>query len=290
MQDATQNGHGTADDFARYDRLLSHDFPTTEHRFDKRDTILYALACGAAADDLDLVWEERLLALPTMATVLAYPGNFYADPSFDIDALHVVHASERIELDQDLPVSGHVTAKPTITAIYDKGKGRGALIVSRREIRDVATGKCIAIVTQSAFARADGGLGARVLPAPPKLELPSGLPDQVLVTPTSPRAAAFYRLLGDNNPLHIDPDFAGRAGFSKPILHGLCSYGHVARKILAEQRSKRIKMMDCRFTAPVFPGEILEIDLWMQGQGCFFRARVADRVVIDNGEMRFFHD
>ena len=276
---------------SRADRLLAHSFAPITHSYSTRDTILYALGCGAGAEDLDLVYEPGLRALPSMAAVLAYPGNWYADPSIELDPLLTVHASERVELAGPLPVAGRITARPSIVAIHDKGPGRGAIVVSRRELREAGDGRLLATVTQRAFCRGDGGVGegsaVATQPAPAPTPLPEGPPDRVVSLPTSTRAAAIYRLLGDDNPLHIDPDFARRAGFSGPILHGLASYGHIARAVLRDAPDRWVRVMDCRFMAPVLPGETLELDLWDLPDGRAFRARVGTRVVVDNGEIDF---
>ncbi len=272
---------------SQHDRLLSHVFPTVEHNFTARDTILYALGCGAGPEDLDLVYEPSLIALPSMAAVLSYPGNWYARPDVALDGVLTVHGSERIELIGSLPAQGHVRATPRITAIHDKGPGKGALVISSREVREVASDRLLATITQRAFCRGDGGIGSFGGPAPVYARVPERTPDRELRVPTSPRAAAIYRLMGDDNPLHIDPEFARAAGFGRPLLHGLCSYGHIARAILRHAPGASVRLMDCRFAAPVFPGETMDLCLWDTPEGFAFRARVGPQVVIDNGEVAF---
>lgn len=272
---------------SRLDALLAFEFPSLVHRYGTRDTILYALGCGATADDLDLVYEPGLIALPSMAATLAYPGNWYARPECPIDAPLVVHGSERVELAAPLPVAAEVTGTPSIVAVADKGAGRGALVVSRREARDTTTGALVCTVTQRAFCRGDGGMGSYGEAPPPAAAIPSRDPDRTMTLPTSLRAAAIYRLMGDDNPLHIDPDFAGKAGFDRPVLHGLSTYGHIARALLRDAPGAWVQVMDCRFTAPVFPGDTLTLELWDTSDGRAFRARVGARVVIDNGEAIF---
>lgn len=272
---------------SRHDRLISHVFPIVEHQYTTRDTILYALGCGAGAEDLDLVYESGLIAMPSMASVLAYPGNWYARSEIELDGLRTLHGSERIELAGHLPVEGHVRAAARITAIHDKGEGRGALVVSSREIRDVADGRLLATVTQRAFCRGDGGIGSSGGPVPVPAPVPDRAPDRVVRLATSPRAAAIYRLMGDDNPLHIDPAFARAAGLDRPVLHGLSTYGHVARMIMRDAPDRVFRLMDCRFVAPVFPGETLDLALWQTLDGLAFRARVGPRMVIDNGEVAF---
>ncbi|MBL6430130.1 3-alpha,7-alpha,12-alpha-trihydroxy-5-beta-cholest-24-enoyl-CoA hydratase [Maritimibacter sp. DP07] len=272
---------------SRYDRLMSHDFAPVEHRYDHRDTILYALGVGAGPDALDLVYERDLRAIASMATVTAYPGNWYARPEIDLDDRFTVHGSERFELFGDLPVAGHVIATPRIVAIHDKGEGRGALVISQREVRDAATGRHLATVTQRALCRGDGGVGGPGGRPPAPGPLPSRAADIVLHVPTAANAALIYRLLGDDNPLHVDPAFARDAGFDRPILHGLSSYGHLCRAIMEQRPGVSIQAMDCRFTAPVFPGDMIVLEVWDQPGGVAFRAHSRGRVVIDNGEIRF---
>lgn len=274
----------------RYDRLLGLEFPLFEHSYTARDTILYALGVGAGADpmdqaELDHLLEYRLTTLPSMAVTLAYPGFWYRNLDTGLDFQRVLHASERFEIFETLPAAATVTARPRIKAIYDKGEGRGALVVSERDIVDGSDGRAIARVTQTAFCRSDGGLGGPQDKPPPPHPLPERPCDRSVEMPTSPRAALIYRLSGDDNPLHADPDFARGAGFDRPILHGLASYGHVARAVARSfcGSGLSIAVMDCRFTGVVFPGDTLSIELWRDADTVSFRARVGDRIAIDNG-------
>ncbi|PHP67766.1 3-alpha,7-alpha,12-alpha-trihydroxy-5-beta-cholest-24-enoyl-CoA hydratase [Zhengella mangrovi] len=273
-----------------YDDLMSFEFPEFEQTYTQRDTMLYALGVGAGCDPLDpldlrLAFEKDLVAIPAMAVTLAYPGFWYRDLDPGLDFLRTVHGSERFVIHDTLPLAATVTARPRIVAIHDKGPGRGSLVVSERDIADKATGKLLATVTQTAFCRGDGGLGGPILPAPAPLAVPDRGPDSTTRLPISPQAALIYRLSGDYNPLHVDPDFARAAGFDRPILHGLSTYGHICRALmrLADPDENRIVTMDCRFTGPVFPGETLSLSIWQEGPTVHFRADVGDRRVIDNG-------
>lgn len=273
----------------RFDALMALEIPGIEHRYTHRDVILYALGCGAGPDEPDLVNERAgLRVLPSMATVLAYPGDWYRNLATGLNADQIVHASERVELFTDLPTRGHLRAKPRITAIHDKGEGRGAIIVSEREIRDAVTGQPLARVTQRAFCRGDGGLGGPMVPLAPPPALPDRAADQVLSLRTSERAAAIYRLMGDNNPLHIDPDTARTAGFARPILHGLSGYGHICRALTARLTPDlRVTEFECRFTAPVLPGEDIALEIWDFPGGMRFRGHCRGRIAFDHGILRF---
>ena len=268
------------------DYLLAFRFPEIVHPYTARDTMLYALGLGLGIDPMDAaqlryVYEPEA-ALPAMAVVLAYPGFWYRDLPTGIDATRVVHGEESIVLHAALPVAGTVVATPRIIDVIDKGAGRGALVVSERMIRDQATGQALATVRQTAFCRGDGGFGGAARndprPAPP----PERPADRAAVFPTIPQAALIYRLSGDPNPLHADPAAAKAAGFERPILHGLCTMGivcHRAVDVLFGGDPAAMTRMDCRFTAPVIPGETIACDFWSVPQGWQFRASVGERVV-----------
>jgi acyl dehydratase len=274
---------------SRYQGLLDFEFPEFRQDYTVRGTILYALGVGAGeGDELHFVYEKDIVTLPSMAVTLAYPGFWYRDLRPGLDFVRTLHASERIELDGPLPAAARVAARPRIVALHDKGAGRGSLVVSRREIIDVETGRRLATVQQTAFCRGDGGLGGPLVPAPPPHALPARPPDIRMRLGTSPRAAMIYRLSGDYNPLHVDPAFAREAGFPRPILHGLSTYGYLCRTLLkARGPDAFMRVMDCRFSAPVYPGETLEAEIWFDGDVASFRAHVADRKVIDNGYAEF---
>lgn len=278
----------------RYDALMGFEFPTFEQSYTKRDTILYALGAGAGADHCDpaelrLAYEKALVAIPSMAVTLAYPGFWYRDLNPGLAHAQVLHASEHFEIHRPLPVAATVTAHPRIVAIHDKGAGRGSLIVSRREIREKPSGALLATVSQTAFCRGDGGLGGPVEPAPAPRALPERAADLAEEIAISRRAALIYRLSGDYNPLHCDPQVAAGAGFAGPLLHGLATQGHLCRRLmrLGDADHNRIVEMDCRFTGAVFPGDTLRLEAWKEGDRALFRAWAGDRKVIDNGWCRF---
>lgn len=273
----------------RLTRLLAHDFGILHQTYGPRDTILYALGCGAGAEDLTLVSENGLTALPTFATTLCSQAAWYFNTGGLLDGTQVVHGSERVTLMAPLPPAGQVRARTRIAAVHDRGPGRGALVVFERDILLDPDGTPLARVTTRALYRGDGGIGGTGHPAPVAATLPDRAPDHSLRVPTSPRAAVIYRLSGDENPLHINPVAAARAGFAAPILHGLSTYGHVARAVRAHRPGAALRMMDCRFTAPVLPGATLVVDLWDTGpDDLTFRVHADGRRVIDNGEMTFW--
>jgi acyl dehydratase len=172
--------------------------------------------------------------------------------------------------------------------LVDKGAGKGALIYSEREGVDAATGQRLFTVRQTTFARGDGGCGGPAGPVRPAHVMPDGPPQEHCDLPTLPGAALIYRLSGDYNPLHADPDVATQAGFPRPILHGLCTLGvagHALLKTCCGYDPARLKALQVRFTAPVFPGETIRTEIWRQGPLVSFRARVLERdaLVLNNG-------
>lgn len=267
----------------------------TRQIFTPRDTILYALGVGVGhdlsqnSDDLKFVYEKALEALPTMAVILAYPGFWQREPEYRLTWQKIVHGEQSLTLHRPLPVAGTVRGEMTIDAIYDKGIDKGALLCSRREIYDDTTGIHLATVRQSSFLRADGGFGGNGAKAPPPHTMPDSEADVSDLMATRPEQALIYRLSGDDNPLHADPDVAAAAGFERPILHGLCTYaiaGRVLLKKLCGNVPARLRRMDARFSSPVFPGETIRVDIWDLGDGkASFRASAAarGRTVIDNG-------
>lgn len=274
-------------------RLLSYAVPEIVQDLTVRDTILYALSVGLGADPMDadqlrFVYEEKLQALPTMAVVLGYPGFWLKAPEVGVDWVRLVHGEQGIRIHKPVPVAGRLVGRTKLTGLVDKGEGKGALLYSEREIID-ASGELVATLTQSTFLRGDGGCGGSTGPAKPPHPEPSRGPDLSLDLPTSPSQALLYRLNGDDNPLHADPAVARAAGFQRPILHGLATFavvGHALLKGLCGYRPERLKAMDGRFSAPVYPGETLRTEIWRESGGVVaFRVRVVERdvVVLSNG-------
>jgi acyl dehydratase len=277
-----------------YQKLKNWPFKPIEHAYTAKDSILYALGLGFGADptdrkQLDFVYEEGLKALPTMAVVLAYPGFWLKDPATGVDWKKVLHGEQGLKIHEPLPATGTVTGVTRIDALIDKGAGKGALLYSTREIRDKASGKLLAEVSGCGFLRGDGGFGGPAAPTPKPHAIPERAPDLSTEIRTLPQAALIYRLSGDLNPLHADPEVARAGGFEKPILHGLCTYGvtgHALLKLICDYNPARLKRMDVRFSAPVYPGETIRTEVWREGDGRFaFRSLVTERniVVLNNG-------
>lgn len=278
------------------DALNNWKFQDLEHCYTRRDTMLYALGLGFGQDPCDerelaYVYEDGLIATPSMAVILGYPGFWLKDPRTGVDWKKVLHGEQWLEVFRPLPVEGRVIGQTRIDRISDKGEGKGAVIYSSRDILDADSQELLARVSMSTVARGDGGFGGEKLAGPEPASLPERKPDHVCDLPTLPQQALIYRLSGDYNPLHADPSVARTAGFDRPILHGLATYGLSCRAILrmvCDYDANRLRGLDVRFSAPVYPGETVRFEIWRDGSEVRFRASVPARnvVVLNNGAAR----
>lgn len=268
-------------------------FDEVRQRYDEKDAMLYALGIGLGQDPEDerqlrYVYERDLLAFPTMSVVLGYPGFWVRDPRTGIDWIKVVHGEQRLAMHAPLPASGVIIGRSRNTHVVDKGADKGALVITERTLHDEA-GACLATLTQTTFCRGDGGFGGGDDGPAPLPATPQGVPDHRCELRIAPQAALLYRLNADRNPLHADPEVARRAGYPRPILHGLCTYGVAAHAIVRAccgYDASRLASLNARFSAPVYPGETLQCDIWRLPDGQVrFLARALERgvVVMSNG-------
>jgi acyl dehydratase len=274
-----------------YPEILEGKAEGQTYAWRDRETMLYALGIGMGADpmnetELPFVYEKDLKAVPSLATVVAW-GSGPRFGSSTINFMLVVHGEQSIELHKPMPVGADIVADSRVVAVYDKGP-KGAVIVTESVLKDAKTGEKIVTLGSSIFARGDGGFGGPSEGQPEPHPIPARAPDLSLDFDTRPDQALIYRLSGDRNPLHSDPAFAKMAGFPRPILHGLCTYGITCRAVLqgfAEYQPERIKSHAARFSSPVFPGETITVDMWKDGDVVSFEARVKSRdvTVIKNG-------
>ncbi|MCW5657019.1 MAG: MaoC family dehydratase N-terminal domain-containing protein [Burkholderiaceae bacterium] len=276
-----------------YDKLMAWPFEDVRHRYTRRDTMLYALGLGMGADPMDeaelrYVYEKNLVALPTLPVVLGYPGMWLKDPATGVDAVRLVHGEQSLVIHRHPAPEGEVIGRTRVTGIVDKGAGKGALLYTERTVSDAASGELLFTLGSTTFCRADGGFGGPSGPVKPVHELPTRAPDAGVDRETPAGLALIYRLSGDYNPLHAEPAVAKAAGFERPILHGLASYG-IAGWALTQAAGggdpSRIASIETRFSSPVYPGETIRTELWIDGKTVSFRARVVERdvVVLNNG-------
>lgn len=263
--------------------------------WDSKDSLLYAVGVGAGQTptdprDLPFVTENsngiEQRALPTQAVVLVNLAPAFVNIGSFNPAM-LVHGEQKVVLHKELPAEGSASSTAEITAVWDKGKGAVVEVTARAV--DPDNGDPMFDLVMSAYIRGEGGWGGERGPSGSPNAAPDREPDHVLTETTRPEQALIYRLSGDRNPLHSDPTFAALAGFDRPILHGLCTYGFAGRALLhalCDSDPSRMKSIEGRFSSPVFPGEALHVDVWNQDDGALFRVRGDDgRTVFDAGRV-----
>lgn len=268
-----------------YPEILEVRTDDVRASWDDREPILYALGVGMARDPLDraelaFVDERRLKVLPTFATILARR----ADPGpLPLNRALVLDGGRDLRIHRPFPAEGEVLMDGRILEVVDRGADKGAVITREVMIRDAADGAPIAALRTTVMARGDGGFGGPPPTPTPRSDPPDRAPDRTVEVRTRPDQALLYRLSGDRNPLHSNPEAAARAGFERPILHGLCTYGIACRALLqtyADYDPAAIARFQARFSAPCFPGEVLAVDLWRSGLEVAFQVRAAERGVV----------
>ncbi|ADP15524.1 MaoC like domain protein 5 [Achromobacter xylosoxidans A8] len=276
-----------------HEQLLNYELPEIRQRYTARDAMLYALSVGLGRDPLDacdLAYVGRRhdpLVLPYMAVVLGYPGFWLNAPDIGADTVRLLHGEQGMELFHPIPAAGELIGKTRVIEAVDKGE-KGLLLYSEKTLTDAGTGVLIARTTATHVLRGDGGMANAGRQARPAHAMPGGAPDWTVPVRTRPEQALVYRLNGDYNPLHSDPTIARAAGFPRPILHGLCTFGmvsHTVARQLQPEAEGAVRSVSLRFSGPMYPGETLSVEVWRDGS---FRAKVVERdaIVIDNGVLR----
>ncbi len=270
--------------------------------YNDRDALLYNVAIGMGRDPLDakeLPYVCETIGkkvLPTAASVLTKPSNTGGAAAFSNGLIMIMgkmnfalmlHGEQRLVVHQPLPQSADTLISNRIIGVYDKGAGKGALVVSETVVK-LANGSPLYTMGHTLFFRGDGGFGGSADGAPVPHAIPERKPDAVCEMPGRTDQAILYALCGDRNPLHRDPKFAAMAKFEKPILHGLCSYGiacHAVVKTMLDYDQTKITGFDVRFSAPVYPGETQIVEMWKDGNVISFRVRIKERdiISINNG-------
>lgn len=279
-----------------YEHLLHWPIPDALQDYTARDCVIYALGLDYGSAPLDPrhlrhVYERDLQPIPSMVLTLATGGSWSRDPGTGIDYTQLLHAEQSFRLHRPLPVQGHVQSRSRVVAITDKGDGRGAIVTAERQLFIDGAADPAATLVSSLFCRADGGFGGPASGGPAPRPVPEGDFDAVSRLAVPRNLALIYRLSGDYNELHCDPEVAAKAGFAAPILHGLCSFGLAIRSVVEalDIAPAAVAAGGSRFTAPVFPGETLETHIWRHPGGAAFRTRVVerDRIVLNNGWMEY---
>jgi acyl dehydratase len=273
---------------ARYEELKNLKNLGQKYAYTDREVMLYAYGIGLGADPMDekelafvneaAFTPRPLKVVPTFASVAAWgagPGEM------NLNRVLVVDGERDITFHRPLPTAAHILADSSVLEVFDKGKDKGVVISHQTVLKD-EKGEKLATLVASRFARGDGGFGGPNLTQPEPHKMPSRAPDRTIDITTRPDQALVYRLCGDRNPLHSDPEFAKRAGFPRPILHGMCTYGLTCRAVLqtyADYDPAAFRRHAVRFSSPVYPGETVTVDLWKDGDVVSFEAKVASRGV-----------
>lgn len=261
--------------------VVGLELAATEFSYEERDVMLYALGIGAK--ELPFIFERGLKVIPTFAVIPAFPALMGLSAGVDINPVMILHGEQGFRLNKEIPTKGTLSTSGKVTGVYDKGKG--ALITIESTTKDEG-GDTVFTNTSGVFVRGAGGFGGDRGPEAGNAA-PERAPDKTVEMTTLDIQAAIYRLSGDRNPLHIDPDFAKMAGYDRPILHGLCSFGHVGRAVLqayCDNDTSKFVGFSCRFSGVVYPGDTITTEMWDEGNGkILVQAKTQEgRVVIGN--------
>lgn len=275
------------------DQVISKKFEPIEHRLVARDCMLYALGIGVgeAPQDpgqLQFTYEDGLKVFPSMVNVISHPGGWVKAPELEIDWVRLLHGEQSFEMHHPLVVGKTYVGSFRVTRVIDKGPGKGVMLYQEKQLHEKESQQLVSTVTSTYVLRGDGGSGGTTNEAPAPHPIPDRPADAQCSVETLGRAALLYRLSGDYNPIHADPALARKAGFDRPILHGLCTLGVATRAVLQTwcgNDPARLRSLRLRFSAPVYPGETIVTDFWRDGSTISFVARVAERdvVVLNNG-------
>uniref|UniRef100_A0A8C5Z388 Hydroxysteroid 17-beta dehydrogenase 4 n=1 Tax=Marmota marmota marmota TaxID=9994 RepID=A0A8C5Z388_MARMA len=286
--------HATSTATSGFAGAIGYKLPSFSSAYTEMETIMYALGVGASVKDpkdLKFVYEgsSDFSCLPTFGVIIAQKsmmgGGLAEIPGLSINFAKVLHGEQYLELYKPLPRSGKLKCEAVVADVLDKGSG----VVILMDVYSYSGKELICYNQFSLFLVGSGGFGGKRTSEKLKvaLNVPSRPPDAVLRDTTSLNQAALYRLSGDWNPLHIDPNFASLAGFEKPILHGLCTFGFSARHVLrqfADNDVSRFKAIKTRFAKPVYPGQTLQTEMWKEGNRIHFQTKVQETgdIVISN--------
>lgn len=267
------------------EQAVGAELPATSYSWTQEDLILYNLGVGAGdpptdPDELKYAYEGDLVAVPAFGTIPPFGMmmSMGAVDGLDVDLARILHGDQTLTIHRPIPTSGTVSQQGSVVYVYDKGKG--ALVVIEVVSTLEKTGEPLFTNRSGIYVRGEGGFGGDSGPAASN-RAPDRDPDHVVRSPTLPQQALLYRMAsGDKNPLHADPGFAALAGFERPILHGLCTYGIVSKAVVdtaLDGDPTRVGTYTARFTGHVFPGETLVTRIWDEGDRYVVEARTKER-------------
>ena len=274
-----------------YDAMMASELSDLPISYSERDTMLYALGLGIGSNpeehrELAYVYERYgPHTVPSFASMLI-PDDLLAGT--DCNIRQMLHRTQNIELYRPLPGAGDFLLNQKVINVFDHGADKGAEVELESELRRSKDDVVVCTLLSRIILRGDGGFGG---PAPivrPRHKIPNRAADMTCDIQTRADQALLFRLSGDLNPLHVDPDVARDTGFAMPILHGRCTFGIACRAVLGtvcDYDFTLIQSFDARFSAPVYPGDLITTEMWQDRNVVSFRCRVSarDAVVINNG-------
>lgn len=275
--------------------ILSHPIPDAHQSVSPSQAMLYALSVGYGRKPGDpahlrYLSEPGLVPTPTLSNVVAHHGPFMQN--FGVNWARLVHAEHRLTVHRPVLLETPLVSRARMLCVVDRGSEKGLFITFERVLAVAATGEPIATIIQTNACRGDGGRGSAGIAIDPLTPVPDRRPDAVVELSIPTDAALLYRLNGDLNPLHIDPDAAARGGFPRPILHGLCTFGlagYAIPRLIGDGRLLGLRSIAARFSAPVYPGDDLRIEIWQTSASVRFRCLdvIRNVTVLENGLVRF---
>jgi len=268
--DSPRSGGEGEGDMALDLKAVGREIGPLVHRYAWRDVILYALAVGAGSSELEYCYEKGLKVLPPFVLGTTFDFFWALAREANIDTTGILHGEQELVVHEPLSAEGIFLTRGRVTAVSDKGEGRGALVVGSAQSRD-ENGRLLATNTYTLFARRDGGSGSRGdLPSRETVVYPERPPDHVIEDLPPPDQHLLYRLTGDYFPLHADPEVARATGFERPIMHGACFFGYGCRALIrtfATGHPERVRRIAARFTRPLYPGVPIRTEAWTSGKG-----------------------
>lgn len=275
-----------------YEEIIACRADDVAFSYTDTQMLLYNISIGMGRDPFDenelpFVFEQpQLKVVPTAAAVLG-GGGANILKNINITWPKLLHGEQRLQIHNPIPPRAELLGSTYVSEVVDKGPDKGAIVTLEMDVK-LASGEPLYTMQNVMFCRGDGGCGGPTSSAARPHTMPERDPDIIHISETRADQALLYRLNGDRNPLHVDPAFAKKVGFGKPILHGLCSYGIACRAVLAsvcDYDPTRMKSFDVRMTSPVYPGETIHTDIWIDGNIVSFRCRVQERdvVLLNNG-------
>ena len=266
-------------------RAIGAALPGSTYSWDEEEVILYHLGIGAGVPptdprELSYTYEGDLRVLPTFGTIPPFGlmMSLGTVDGLDFELASVLHGEQDLELHRPIPPTGKVVQEGRVTGVFDKGKG--ALVIMEIESRSEKDGELLFTNRPSVFLRGEGGFGGDPGPAT-AIEVPTRSPGLVARSTTLPQQALLYRIAsGDHNPLHADPGFAAFAGYERPILHGLCTYGIVGKSVVDHALDGNVNALArfrARFSGVVYPGETVSTRIWAEGSAWVVEAEVEER-------------